>query len=77
MMLLGLSYSCWFVEQFSAALCALAARCVRSVTEFGNPSSCSHEVALLALLQHLQIVDNMCVFCSCRWSRALSAFHSF
>jgi hypothetical protein len=76
-MLLGLSYSCWFVEQFSAALCALAARCVRSVTEFGNPSSCSHEVALLALLQHLQIVDNMCVFCSCRWSRALSAFHSF
>ncbi len=47
-------------EQFAAALCALACRCIRSVTEFGMASACSSQAALLALLQHLQIVDNMC-----------------
>jgi hypothetical protein len=52
-------FSRCFVEQFAAALCALAGRCVRSVTEFGTASACSNQAALLALLQHLQIVDNM------------------
>ena len=48
-----------FLEQFAAALCALSSRCVRSVTEFGAASACSSQAALLALFQHLQIVDNM------------------
>jgi hypothetical protein len=48
-----------FLEQFAAALCALSCRCVRSVTEFGAASACSSQAALLALFQHLQIVDNM------------------
>ncbi len=56
---LRLSFS--WCEQFAAALCALASRCIRSVTEFGMASACSSQAALLALLQHLQIVDNMCV----------------
>jgi hypothetical protein len=54
--LLFLSYS---LVQFSAALCALASRCIRSVTEFGIANRCSNEASFLALLQHLQIVDNM------------------
>jgi len=47
------------VAQFAAALCALSSRCVRSVTEFGAASACSSQAALLALFQHLQIVDNI------------------
>ena len=53
------------LAQFAAALCALSCRCIRSVTEFGVASACSSEAALLALLQHLQIVDNMCEAYTC------------